>query len=89
MARSLGYYGAKMNGFEYSSPLIQDMVETWGDDLSGINNKTTLLLIAALATATAAQNSTTPVDPNLSEVLERIDELSESDKISLIQALAN
>ena len=88
MGRSIGYYGVKMDGHEYRSQLIQDMVETWGDDLSGINTKTALLLISRLATSAAEQNSGR-VDPNLSEALERINELSEHDMVCLIKALAS
>jgi hypothetical protein len=88
MGRSIGYYGIKMDGHEYSNGLIRDMAESWGDDLGAINQKTTLLLIAALAEH-AAKFDDSEVDENLGEVLERIGELSSYDAICLIQALSN
>jgi hypothetical protein len=88
MGRSLSYYGVSVDDYEYRSQLVRDMVETWGQDLSAINSKTTLLLISALATF-SAENDNTPIDPNLSEVLSRFDELTQHDMLCLIQALAN
>lgn len=88
MARSLGYYGIRMNGFDYSNQLIRDMVETWGDDLGQLDEKSTLALIWALARS-ATQDCDSELDPNIAEVTRRVDELSKFDKVALIQALAN
>jgi hypothetical protein len=88
MGRSLGYYGIKMDGHEYSNQLIRDMVETWGDDLGQLDEKSTIFLIWALA-GSLGQNDDSELDPNVVECLHRVDELSRHDKISLIQALAN
>ena len=46
MGRSLGYYGIKMDGHEYSNQLIRDMVEEWGDDLGQLDEKSTLMFPA-------------------------------------------
>jgi hypothetical protein len=88
MGRSLGYYGIKMNGFDYSNQLVRDMVETWGDDLGQLDEKSTLMLIWALSQS-LVQEDDSQLDPNIAEAVRRIDELSRHDKISLIQALAN
>jgi KaiC/GvpD/RAD55 family RecA-like ATPase len=88
MGRSLGYYGIKINGFDYSNQLIRDMVETWGDDLGQLDEKSTLMLISALSQS-LVQEDDSQLDPNVAEAVRRIDELSRHDKISLIQALAN
>jgi hypothetical protein len=88
MGRSLGYYGIKMNGFDYSNQLVRDMVETWGDDLGQLDEKSTLMLIWALAQS-LVQEDDSQLDPNVAEAVRRVDELSRHDKISLIQALAN
>jgi hypothetical protein len=88
MGRSLGYYGVKMDGHEYSNRLIQDMVETWGDDLGNMSQRTTLMLIAELALK-AADEVGSEFDPLFQEVAERVEELSANDAIALIQALAN
>jgi hypothetical protein len=90
MGKPISYYGVEVepNGDGYKSQLVNDMVESWGEDLSGINSRTTLLLISALAEVAAAKDSA-PVDSNLNEVISRIGEISEYDMISLIQALAN
>ncbi len=88
MGRSLSYYGVETVDYEYKSQLVRDMVESWGDDLSGINQKTTLFLIALLASRVVDQDAS-EIDPNVQEVISRIDELSEHDMVCLIQSLAN
>ena len=88
MPRSLGYYGIRMNGFDYSNQLVRDMVETWGDDLGQLDEKSSLMLIWALSRS-LVQEDDSQLDPNVAEAVRRVEELSKHDRIALIQALAN
>jgi hypothetical protein len=88
MGRSISYYGVKMVGHEYLSPLVKDMAETWGDDLGDMNQRTTVFLIGLFA-AKIAESDEGEISPLVQEVISRIDEISVNDAIALIQALAN
>jgi hypothetical protein len=77
-------------GCDHNNQLIQDICETWGDFLQNLNQADTLWLIARIAhEAWQEEPSDQPPTTEAEEVRDRLHELSLSQKMALIQALAN
>lgn len=77
-------------GCNPSNQLIKDICETWGDFLQNMSEADTLWLIARIASeAWQEEPSNQPPTEEAEEVRNRLHELSFSQKLALIQALAN
>jgi len=85
MDKPISYWGCDPN-----NALIKDICETWGDFLQNMNQNDTLWLIARIAhEAWQETDVDEPPTAEAEEVRDRLHELSLSQKMALIQALAN
>lgn len=83
--KPVGYYGVDVN-----NPLIIDMCETWGQDLSKLNYASKMWLVYHLTSILLNDYyEEKDLDPDCQEVLDRIGEIKISDLEALVQALAS
>ncbi len=84
-SKTLGYWGC-----DYNLPLIKDIAETFGEFFENLSEADTLWLIARVShEAWQEEPSDQPPSAEAEEVRDRLSELSLSQKMALIQALAN
>lgn len=84
MGRPLTFYG--LNALR--NELIKDVTETWGHGLDDLTPADALWLIARIAHETWQEEpSNLPPSSQAEEVVDRIHELSYSEKLSFLQAI--
>jgi hypothetical protein len=77
-------------GCDHNNALIKDICETWGDYLQEMSQADTLWLIARLAHEAWLECETDqPPSEEAEQVVNRLHELRNTQKMALIQALAN
>ncbi len=86
MSNSITYYG-----LPHDNELVKDICETWGHDLRELNDIDALYLVMTIARHVWENGNYTElfVSEEADELLSRLDELTENDKLRLIQAIAN
>lgn len=88
MSKFLGYYCGK---FPSEDGLLADMVESWGGTFEKLNNAQRLWILKNTAENLFYKDPNSeqdlPNDYQVEEALERLDELSDGDKLGLIEAL--
>ncbi|MGI2904757.1 hypothetical protein [Tolypothrix sp. VBCCA 56010] len=88
MAKFLGYY---CGNFPNEDGLLQEMVEAWGGTFEKLNNAQRLWMLRALAENLFEKDPNSEADSEhddeIEEVIERFDEIPDSSKLGLIEAL--
>jgi hypothetical protein len=85
MTKPLGYWS-----LDYSNPLIKDIYESWGDYLQGLSDTQAYWLIGRIGTDLWDKCGTVESpSPEAEEVISRLNELTENEKIRLLQAIIN
>lgn len=83
--KPIGYYTAYTPG---DDGLLAEMQEAWGAQFQELNNTERLWMIVKLAEEVFAKEDD-DIRGSVEEAMERLDELSPSDKLGLIEALVN
>lgn len=83
--KPIGYYTAYTPGDE---GLLAEMQEAWGAQFQKLKNTERLWMIVKLAEDVCAEQED-DIRASVEEAMTRLDELSASDKLGLIEALVN